>query len=73
MEMDKQLLELWRNHKWKIILAAGGFFFALLAIHYSFLKAIFIYLCIALGVWGGRIIDKKTHLRQSVEDFFRND
>ena len=57
----------------KIILAVCGLFFALLAIKYSFLKAVFIFLCIGLGIWLGRFLDKKTNIRKSVEDFFRND
>jgi len=48
-------------------------FFALLAIKYSFLKALFIYLCIAIGVWIGRILDRKTNVREKIEGFFRND
>ncbi len=73
MQNDMQLLEIWRKHKWVIILGLAGLFFALLAIKYSFLKAIFIYLCIALGVWLGHMLDKKTNVREKVEDFFRND
>ena len=73
METDKQLIDLWRDHKWAIILAVCGLFFAILAISYSFLKAVFIFLCIGLGIWLGRYLDKKTNLRKSVEDFFRND
>jgi uncharacterized membrane protein len=73
METDKQLLDFLRNHKWAILLAFAGLFFALLAIKYSFLKAIFIFLCIALGLWLGRFIDNKTNVRRSVKDFFNND
>ena len=73
MATDKQLQDFWRNHKWSIILAFCGLFFAILAIEYSFLKAIFIFICIGLGIWLGRFLDKKTNLRKSLEDFFRND
>jgi len=74
MGTDKQqLLDFWREHKWALLLAVAGFFFALLAIKYSFFKAVFIYLCVALGVWGGRLLDKKTGVREKVKDFFRND
>lgn len=73
METENQLLEVWRKHKWAIILAVAGFFFALLAIKYSFMKAVFIYICIALGVWGGHMLDSKTNVRKKVEDLFRND
>lgn len=73
METDKQTNTLWHNHKWTIILSAGGLFFALLSIQYSFLKAVFIFLCIGAGVWIGRYLDKKTDLRKTVEDFFKNE
>lgn len=73
METDKQLLDLWRNHKWAILLAVGGLFFALLAIKYSFLKAIFIFLCIGIGLWLGRYLDRRIDIKNKVEDFFKND
>ncbi len=73
MEIDKQLLAFWHNHKWALLLAFGGLFFALLAIKYTFLKAVFIFLCIGLGLCLGRFIDKKTNIRKSVEDFFKNE
>lgn len=73
MENDRQILDFLRKHIWTILLALAGLFFALLAIKYTFLKAIFIFLCIALGLWIGRMIDKKTNVRKSVEDFFKND
>jgi len=73
MGIEQNLLEFWRKHKWVVILGLAGLFFALLAIKYSFLKALFIYLCIAIGVWIGRILDRKTNVREKIEGFFRND
>lgn len=73
METEKQLIDIWRNHKWSILLAVCGLFFALLAIKYTFLKAVFIFICIGIGIWIGRYLDKKTNIRNSVKDFFRND
>ena len=66
--MAKDPIELWYEHKWKIILALGGFIFALLILFTSFWKAMFIILCVGIGVLIGRYFDKKKG-----EDFFKND
>jgi uncharacterized membrane protein len=71
--MDKEPIDLWRNHKWTILLAAGGLFFAVLTIQYSFIKAIFIFLCIGIGLVIGRYLDKKTDFSKKFEDFFKNE
>ncbi|MBQ1501273.1 MAG: DUF2273 domain-containing protein [Firmicutes bacterium] len=70
---SNEIMDFIRSHKWAIILAVAGFFFALLSIKYSFLKALFIYICIALGLGGGYYLDKKTHVREKFEDMFRDD
>jgi len=72
MEAEEFLLNLWRNHKGKIIGALCGLVFALFVISFGFFEALFICLCIAVGLFIGKKIDAKINIRQSVEDIFRN-
>ncbi|MCL1905888.1 MAG: DUF2273 domain-containing protein [Clostridiales bacterium] len=72
MDAAEFLLDLWRNHKGKIIGVTCGLVFALFVIRYGFFPALFICLCIAAGLYIGKKIDSKVNIRQSVEDLFRN-
>ena len=59
--MDEQnLLELLKRYKWTIGLAIGALIFAVSVISYGFFKTLFLFACIALGVWGGLTIDKRA-------------
>lgn len=58
MESEKFLLEIWRNHKWMLLLAVAGLVFAICVISYGFFKALFIFICVAVGVLVGTQIDK---------------
>ena len=72
MDMAELLIELWRSHRGKIIGVICGLIFALLVIEHGFLKALFICLCILVGLYAGKKIDSKIDIRKSVEDLFRN-
>jgi len=67
------IAELWRQHKWAIILALLGLVFALFVISYGFFRALFIYICVALGVFFGMQLDRKVDVKTKVEGFFNND
>jgi uncharacterized membrane protein len=69
---EGELLKLWRNHKGKILGVAGGLVFAIFVISYGFFKALFICLCIVVGLYVGKKIDAKVNIRQSLEDLFKN-
>jgi uncharacterized membrane protein len=72
MDVGELLINLWRNHKGKIIGISCGLVFALFVIRYGFFQALFICLCIAVGLLIGKKIDSKIDIRQSLEDLFRN-
>ena len=57
---DKNLLELLKRYRWTILLAVGALIFAVSVISYGFFKTLFLFVCIALGVWGGLLIDKRA-------------
>ena len=71
MDAAEWLIDLWRNHKGKVIGVICGLIFALLVIKYTFLWALFICLCMAAGLFIGKKIDSKVDIRQSVEDLFK--
>jgi uncharacterized membrane protein len=71
MNVAELLTGLWRDHRGKIIGVIIGLIFALFVISYGFLEALFICLCIAVGLYLGKKIDDKVNIRQSVEDLFR--
>ncbi len=74
MDLNKTTIaELWRQHKWAIILALLGLIFALFVISYGFFKALFIYICVALGIMVGVYLDRRVDVKTKVEDFFSND
>jgi len=72
MNTAELLINLWRNHRGKIIGAICGLIFALLVIRFGFMWALFICLCIAVGLFFGKKVDSKIDIRKSVEDLFRN-
>ena len=57
---DFNLLELLKRYKWTVLLAIAALIFAVSVISYGFFKALFLFVCLALGVWGGLLIDKKA-------------
>ena len=57
---EKNLLELLKRYRWTIGLAVGALIFAVSVISYGFFKTLFLFVCIALGVWGGLLIDKRA-------------
>ena len=60
MDLNKiTIMELWRSHKWAIIIAAIALAFALFVIGYGFWRTIFIFACVAAGILIGVHIDKK--------------
>jgi uncharacterized membrane protein len=71
MDAAELLVNLWRNHKGKIIGVVCGLIFALLVIRFGW-WALFICLCIAVGLYVGKKIDAKVNIRQSIEDLFKN-
>lgn len=74
MDVNKTTLaELWRQHKWAIILAVLGLIFALFVISYGFFRALFIFLCVAAGIFIGVQMDRRLDVRSKVEGFFTND
>jgi len=72
MDVAGLIINLWTNHKGKIIGAAIGLVFALFVISYGFFQALFIFICVAAGIYIGKKIDSKVNIRQSVEDIFRS-
>ena len=71
METAELLINLWRNHKGKIIGAICGLIFALFVIIFGFFQALFICICFAAGIYIGKMIDAKVNLRQSVADLLK--
>ena len=70
MEPDKTLLEIWHKYKWTILLAFFGLIFAVCVITYGFFKSLFLFLCIAAGIFIGLQIDKKTAKKRQSEDSY---
>lgn len=69
---DKNLLEQLKKYKWTILLAVAALVFAVSVISYGFFKTIFLFACLAAGVWGGLTIDKRA-ARKNSEEPFRHD
>lgn len=72
MDYMALLLEIWRNHKGKIIGCIVGIAFAGWVIEYGLLVAIMIVLSISLGIFIGKKVDDKVDIKQSVEDLFKS-
>ena len=70
---DKTLLEIWKRYKWTILLTLTGFIFAICVITYGFFEALFIFICIAAGVYVGIRLDKRTGNKRKTEDPFYHD
>lgn len=66
------LAQLWRDHKWTIVLTVLAFIFAICVISYGFFKAVFIFLCVGLGLFLGRRLDRKNPQKDKSEDFWDN-
>jgi len=72
MDAAEFLIHIWRNHRGKIIGVALGLIFALFVISFGFFKSLFICLCIAVGLFIGKMIDSKIGIKKSVGDIFRD-
>jgi len=71
MDNDKlTLLQLWRDHKWLIILALAAFVFAVSVISYGFFKTIFLFACVAAGIYAGYRLDLRKKKDKSEDDFY---
>lgn len=57
---DRNLLETLKRYKWTVLLAVAALVFAVSVISYGFFKTLFLFICLALGVWGGLLIDKRA-------------
>ncbi len=68
---DKAILTFLREHKWTIICACIGLIFALCVIAYGFWKALFICLCIAVGIYVGKKLDEKWNIGESMSRIFK--
>lgn len=73
MDWNKMTLaEFWRDHKWTIILTALAFLFAVCVITYGFFKAVFIFICVGLGLYAGIQLDKRNQHKDKSEDYWEN-
>ncbi len=68
---ENTILAFWRGHKWQIICAVIGLLFALFVITYGFWKALFICLCIAAGLYIGKLLDDKLKIGESIGKIFK--
>ncbi len=64
------LEQIWRDHKWLIILTVAAFLFAVCVISYGFFKTVFLFVCVAAGVVIGCRLDKKAKDGSSEDDFY---
>ena len=65
---EKNLIDLIKRYKWTILLALVALIFAVSVISYGFFKTLFLFLCLALGIWGGLIIDKRARAGSGKDD-----
>ncbi len=72
MDWGEVWLELWRNHRGKMIGVLLGFLFGIFVVSFGFWKAVFISLCIALGFWVGRKVDNKYDFKEKISKIFDN-
>lgn len=70
MDSDKIIAEIWRNHKWMLLLAVAGLVFAICVISYGFFKAVFIFVCVAVGVLVGMQIDKSVRAKRKPGGYY---
>lgn len=68
METDKFLLEFWRRHKWTVLCGIIALLFAVSVITYGFFQALFIFLCIGAGLYGGWKLDQRMSKKNKAED-----
>ena len=74
MEWNRYTLqELWRDHKWAILLPVLAFIFAVCVISYGFFRAVFIFVCVGLGLYGGLLLDRRQRRKGKSEDFYDHD
>lgn len=72
MDWEKILYELLTKHKGKTLGVLLGLIFGLLAAIFSFLKAVFISICIAGGYFVGRRIDENVNFRDVMDRMFKD-
>ncbi|MBQ6808797.1 MAG: DUF2273 domain-containing protein [Firmicutes bacterium] len=73
MDWNKATLaQLWKEHKWTISLTVLAFLFAVCVISYGFFKALFIFLCVGVGIFAGLQLDRKHQHKDKTEDFWEN-
>lgn len=57
---DKTIIEFLKRYKWTVILVLAALIFAVSVISYGFFKTVFLFICLAAGVWGGLLLDKRA-------------
>ena len=73
MDWNKTTLaQLWQEHKWAIHLTVLAFIFAICVISYGFFKALFIFLCVGVGLFAGVHLDRRKQRKEKMEDFYEN-
>ncbi len=70
MDWGNFWLELWENHRGKVIGVLLGLVFGLMVISFGFFKALFVTLCILIGFWIGRRLDNKLGFKESISKIF---
>lgn len=70
MVLNQILLELWENHRGKILGIASGLLLGCLILVFGFWRSIFVLLCIAVGYLIGNRYDEKGSLKDIYERVF---
>lgn len=68
---EEFLVELWNNHRGKVIGLLIGLLFSCLVLAVGFWRALFVILCMVLGLLIGKRIDEKGNWREIYQRLFR--
>ena len=68
MDAEKLIIQFLKRYKWTIILAIATLIFAICVISFGFFKSLFLFACVAVGVYGGWTLDKKVAKKRSSEE-----
>ncbi len=65
-------LELWHNHRGKVLGVFFGLLFGLAVVAFGFWKAVFITICVVLGYQIGKKADQKFNFKEAIGNLVNN-
>ncbi|MCL2678348.1 MAG: DUF2273 domain-containing protein [Clostridiales bacterium] len=73
MELGELFGKIWDKHRGKIVGVLVALLFGIIVLSFGFLRALFLLICVLIGLFIGSHIDSKGSIKKTVQKLFGND